>query len=377
MNESPVVGHAVTKWSVPRCIRFTYHGSVFGGTDNKTKSDVLCCFKRNWNLEFKSRGTGNEYTSVYLNSEFSGQKSTKALVSILMKDGKGGFFEETFQRRYTSYFSHRCLVLSKNDIQDIVAHQDKIEILVTIRIDESVALPKVKDSIKLYCKTKSLEKDMLRLLESGEGSDFTFQFFQTTKNCKKVMKDRIPVHLCILRMRTSSHSAILDCFSKGDTFPINTADADPAAFYHMLRFIYGNAIPSRNYIQSNGMKLLSLADKFDCTAFKTALQAELYDPKLKAFTPDNAADFLLLADALFCGLVKEGVTNYIIKNLKNVQQSAGWARLQESPRLMTELFLHQRSTEADNTSVSDLWKSFDNQSSDLDGSRPILLQHSK
>ncbi|XP_026454881.1 BTB/POZ and MATH domain-containing protein 3-like [Papaver somniferum] len=174
------------------------------------------------------------------------------------------------------------------------------------------------------------------LLESGTGSDITFQVGDKTfKAHKLVVATRSPVFRA-------------QFFGLVGNPGMNTAvieDFDPIAFKAMLLFLYSDELPEAHELFDSDPRctstvvvqhLLAAADRFDLARLKLICEAKLCEE----IAANTVAITLALAEQHHCVQLKTVCLNFAARpeNLGAVMQSEGFAYLEDScPSLLLEL----------------------------------------
>jgi len=103
----------------------------------------------------------------------------------------------------------------------------------------------------------------------------------------------------------------------------------------LLRFIYGEEIPSKDILKSNAGYIMHAADRYGCIGLKLAAEAEMVSSGV--IRTENAAELLLFADGGHHALLKEAAINYFVANSEAVLATDGNELLAESPAILKEL----------------------------------------
>eukprot|EP00536_Pseudo-nitzschia_multiseries_P015564 jgi/Psemu1/43058/gm1.43058_g len=158
--------------------------------------------------------------------------------------------------------------------------------------------------------------------------------------------------------------------------PIPIAGTDPDVFGALLEYAYtSDDAGARDFIdratdpRATAWDLLVSADRWGCTSLKRLVESVLAEEEEEKegedgggagfLSPSNCCDVLLRADALSCPLLKKRALDMIASDpmAAMVQRvggrgggepspaaehttTTGWDRLRESPRLLSELFVH-------------------------------------
>jgi len=165
-------------------------------------------------------------------------------------------------------------------------------------------------------------------------------------------------------------------------------------FQKILEYIYTVNTTPKIDNEASATELLLAADRFDCTLLKLYVESTIVD---KFLTVDNTASMLVFSDSHSCALLKESAINMYASDPITVQESEGWSRVEESPRLVMELLksvslklMSSKSGETTPTSaiqanaaaiehldVTSLREQLQEAKLDFDGSREILVDRLK
>lgn len=121
---------------------------------------------------------------------------------------------------------------------------------------------------------------------------------------------------------------------ENETGVIDIEDCDPSVFSDFLGFLYSNDM--NNLSGENAFGLFTMADKYNCPELRTkclrfikeSLSAENFCKALAIALLHNEPGMLPM------------VTDFFIKNAKNILESVEWQRfLEENPTCSNELFI--------------------------------------
>ena len=141
-------------------------------------------------------------------------------------------------------------------------------------------------------------------------------------------------HTCILSMRSKALFELSKKYKKGTPVPIPNISG--LAFQSILDFLYTVQTPDIED-EKTATEILVAADRFDCAQLKLFVESVIVYNFLEA---SNAADFLVIADAHSCALLKEAAMKIYKTQAKVVRRTAGWAKVEGFPRLIGELLDH-------------------------------------
>jgi hypothetical protein len=158
---------------------------------------------------------------------------------------------------------------------------------------------------------------------------------------------------------------------------------DPLALENLLAYIYDGSLPHRCDTYDSARAMLFAADRFACTSLKLYVESYMAEEILNH---SNAADFLLLADALSCPFLKEAVFDEIAFVPSVVFDTEGWTtRVLKCERLVMEVMTarycepteDERQRHVECLSVNTLRYRLVKQGLDVDGSRETLVKRLK
>lgn len=211
-----------------------------------------------------------------------------------------------------------------------------------------------------------LANRMIECLEGGKHVDVSF----------KVGNTQISAHKLVLSMGSSFLYSLCEDNSDGSPIPIN--DVSPEIFRMILRYCYGEVVPSVDEIKQSGKDILDAANRFSITGLKIAVETVLVESLV--ITTGNVADWLIFADAKSCPLLKEYATMYFLSQSEDILKSESSAQLKESPQLLTELMMEMARANGNgdedsprNPSVTHIRRQLQINGLDADGSKEMLL----
>jgi hypothetical protein len=111
---------------------------------------------------------------------------------------------------------------------------------------------------------------------------------------------------------------------------------DRETFETMLEYVYTVKRPLLEDAHT-ARKLLVAADRFCMTELKLYVESVLAD---KFVDETNAAELLLFADSHSCALLKETTMDVCVSDPNSVMKTPGWALIEESDTILTEVFEH-------------------------------------
>ena len=176
-------------------------------------------------------------------------------------------------------------------------------------------------------------------------------------------------------------------------------NTDASALEVLVRFCYIGTAPmldtegNADENEAKAKSVLLAADRFGCKALKLYTESYIVENIL---VPSKAARLLLLADSHSCALLKEASMNAFVTDPKTAMESHDdWNNIQESTKLLEELFIHATSgrsntqyssvvtngdgtvNDADGLDVTSLRERLQKYHLDVDGSKKMLLKRWK
>ena len=190
------------------------------------------------------------------------------------------------------------------------------------------------DKPPAWSPTKTIGADLLKLLDEADGSNAAV-IFEVGKDdwAGFQKKELFYAHRPILAARCPTLATMGEGFGRGTHIPIE--DCHPDAFRMLLRFIYGEEIPSKDILKGNAQDIMHAADRYGCIGLKLAAEAEMVSSGV--IQTENAAELILFADGGHHALLKEAAINHFVTNSEAVMATDGYELLAESPKIMKEL----------------------------------------
>ena len=243
-----------------------------------------------------------------------------------------------------------------------------------IEVDIQVML----DKPSVWRPTDTVRSDMLAFLDAADADNADVAFEVATDDRKELLYAHGP----ILAARCPTLASLAEGCDPETPVPIGDVQAD--VFRMLLRYVYGGEHPWKDVLNKEGRNIIRAADRFGCTGLKLAAEAEM---AAAGITTDNAAELILFADATNCALLKEAATDFFVLNAQGVMASEGFAQVQESTAVLTELMTamalgsqkRHASSDADSEtdytrmSVATLRQKLDEKQLDVDGSKETLV----
>ena len=335
------------------------------GNGSESKANWICCdlnyFGDNPSRERRSSPPHPlEPEGIHAVLQFGGNHP------ILYK----GFEQNTGSFSYqNSWKSEKLLLLS--DLPSRCLNSDgSLTIYVHLRTCRQM------DKLLTWSPKKAIQNDWSSnfgksLMVSNVGADVTFSIGEN--------QDNFQAHVCFLAHRAPIlYNFVND--SKGNIGTVDIPDVRGTTFKMVLDNIYMNKFPDE--LSEEGAKdLLLTSDRFSLVNLKLHTESMIVEKYLK---PANICDWLLIADGHSCPLLKEACMAVHKENTSEVIKSCGWAKILESPKLISELFLFMTTklipkdgSDFENMSVGMLRARLELSGLDLDGTREALVRRLK
>jgi len=196
-------------------------------------------------------------------SEEIDTKSHSTLYTIVVRDAEGFSFQEkshtskhiTANMKDVVELSH---VLDPNN--KVLSGPDSSSLQVDLFIQS-------KQEIKYNFSSSSLVSNMLKLFDDVKMIDVAFRF----------PSKYIFAHTFVLQVMAPDLFSTLGNhqFDEDEMKVIPMEDCNPDVFYHVVRYLYGGGLPSKEFILENGMQLIDMANKFGITDLKLEIEAML------------------------------------------------------------------------------------------------------
>lgn len=209
-------------------------------------------------------------------------------------------------------------------LNDTIKIKYKIELVVMsggafCRPEPEAALPTVE------IPEPRLSEDLGGLLETGEGSDFTFV----------VEGEEMAAHRLIVASRSPVFKALLDNdMREGKEKKITIHDVRAPAFQILLHFVYTDTLPAEvsgdNLEVTMAQHLLAAADRFELPRLRAICEKHLCETVDIA----NAATTLTLADENHASELKRHCLEFVAQNLSSIMNTSGFEYMvQRCPHL--------------------------------------------
>jgi len=214
-------------------------------------------------------------------------------------------------------------------------HLDEDGALV-VHVDVRIA---VDPKIVWYPPLMRREPTLMQLYHSSKDTaDVTFRLVGSSNvtSCYKAHKMILALRAKILYELVCEESSVAEEDPDSSYAVVDLPDIDKDIFEAMLEHIYTVKQPIIKG-ETKAKKLLVAADRFCLTDLKLYVESVLVD---RFVTTENAASLLLLADSHSCALLKETTMDLYISDPNPVSSSLGWAMVEESEKILSELLGH-------------------------------------
>ena len=253
-------------WAKPSLLRFTYEDFARSYEADLNAYIVyyrpqLDCNRNSWFLKLQCGQLDDDNDRVCITQYpiwfTAGQKQkNRCSVSIAMKNADGeivndidGEYPRSTQRTEESWHDMT--------IPKILDPNNKILIDGALCIDVII---QVKDRLDdQYDPESELSNKMMKLLESGVGSDTSFNVGGQT----------FPVHSSIIH----NNAPILALYlAQGNKTDVGIKDISAAVFKMVLAFVYAEQRPSVKEVLDHGREIIDAANRYELTDLMTQLQ---------------------------------------------------------------------------------------------------------
>jgi len=297
--------------------------------------------------------------ALYLNPDSRSNESLGLAFSFAIKGSNGAIYDEldhefSFNPSWPAGSGCGGDCIQRDTILD---PNNKILKDGALCIDVRIQVKDKKDGH--YIPESKLCNRMLKLLESGDGSDASF----------KVGRSTFPVHSNILRSSAPILASHLPVSKKKSSAVVK--GISPTVFKLVLAFVYAEQNPSDKEILEHGMALIDAADRYELVDLKMIVEHVLVRERI--LRTDNVCDYILFADAKSCPLLKEYATTYLLLNAEDVLKSEHSKRLKESGELLAEMLMQVSSSSASTLTVNELRLELGKRQLDVDGSKEVLM----
>ena len=256
-----------------------------------------------------------------------------------------------------------------------------------IEVDVQIAVDKEKNDV-WYPKLDIPNITLTQLYHSSSEDEDS-----TSDVAFEVGAKQYHAHKSILSIRAKTIFELVKDYNKNDDddndnekmVPIE--DMDGNIFESVLEFVYCVCAPKIKD-EATATKLLLAADRLDCTDLKLYVESTIVE---KFIDVSNAANWLVLSDSHSCPLLKEASMKLCASDASVVMESEGWSQIEESNRLVTELFKFcmvepplvsdsnrtKKDVVVENLDVTSLRERLLEANLDIDGNRQILVERLK
>jgi hypothetical protein len=357
----------------PETLRFVFHD--FKNRKEKRGEAIsppaLKAYGFLWKFQIYPRGneessTDVEYISCFLNYVGDNNRKPTVGVAIRCKRSKWQFEERTFSKgmcigRPNYYY--------RENILDIFLEEDgslvfKVDLQISIdskRVWYPEELQKHAVLNELYQNAPDKTADVVFVVEGKE--------YHAHKN--------------ILSCRALALFDLCEEYEGEQSIPIS--DMKGETFEKILMFVYTVKLPEIEDATA-AVEFLLAADRFDCTDLKLYVESIITDRFLSV---TNAAFMLILGDSHSCALLKEAAMDLHASDTDAVMKTEDWHKVQESKRLLTELFKSasgklaaSKNVDVDDNDlnfldVTSLREQLEDAKLEVDGSREIIIERLK
>ena len=292
----------------------------------------------------------------------------------------------------TKFISRERILDEKNDV--LIGGN-------SLHIDVSIEVKPQKK--ELYYPPMLLAYKMLALLESEQDADVSFRvegkilkahlailranapflanLFRDEQGRKgsdvspEIVHDRL-----VSRRHSDAHDCDVSSNKKSQEHSLVINGITTNVFQLLLRYVYAGAEPEDQTMIELAKELIEASHRFEIFGLKMLVENALIGGC--AINLKNVIDYLLLAEANDCALLKEYSMNYLVLHVEDVLSSKQSRKLQGAPDLMSEVLRAvAKRGDAKKTqlspirlmSVSELRKELACQGLDVYGSREVLI----
>ena len=297
--------------------------------DSKVQID---CNGNKWNLGLypggRSDATEKGYSELYLfckneqlsdNTENTYSVDTKFCFYVM--DASGSTYKHrNFEYKFNDSqgFGSRSF-MQRSEILDEANNILKDGTL-TIHVTIQVKVPQN----DLHYPTSRLATNMLELLESENAADISFKIGDKT----------LKAHSLIIN---ANAPILFNCCNKEGNSPTVIDDTNAEVFAHILKNVYAEIVPPKDFILEWDEELIDAANKYGLVGLKESVENVLVQERILNFK--NVADYLLFADAMSCPLLKEYTISFFLLHTRKVLNCENSKKLLKSSNLVKELML--------------------------------------
>jgi len=330
-------GQLPSEWHTIRAI-FHNFADLPAEREDVVCSDSMECHGLDWRISLYPGGCGtsdenDQFISAYLSClSVVREESKRGRASFRGSVPSAGLFKSQTPEfvfdsdgncRGWPNFAQRSLVLDP---------EKKYLVDGNLTVDFDIRV--LQDKPPAWSPTKTIGADLLKLLDEADGSNAAV-IFEVGKDdwAGFQKKELFYAHRPILAARCPTLATMGEGFGRGTHIPIE--DCHPDAFRMLLRFIYGEEIPSKDILKGNAQDIMHAADRYGCIGLKLAAEAEMVSSG--TIQTENAAELILFADGGRHALLKEAAINHFVANSEAVMATDGYELLAESPAILKEL----------------------------------------
>ena len=312
-----------------------------------------------WSVDLLSLGG---WINLYLSSKNPESLEVKYMFEV--KDAEGetvekrdltdrfesnrGFDKDADSRGCEQLIKHSTILDEFNNI----LHDGALCVMVTIQVkdkDNDVYDPKA---------TERLQDKMLELLKNEETADISTH----------VGQEVFHVHSLILDNNAPKLADYCRSFDGSNDDAIGKIDAE--VFRLILEYVYAGYLPeTKDEILAFGKELLDASNLFELVEFKHAIENVLVQERI--INKENVCEYIIIADALSCFLLKEYAISYFLLHAKEILNSDNSKALRESGELLIEIM--KIMADQDGLTLNELRKKLSKRGLDVDGSKQALI----
>ena len=286
-------------------------------------------------------------------SEEIDTKSHSTLYTIVVRDAEGLSFQEsshtskhiTTNMKDVVELSH---VLDPNN--KVLGGPDNSSLQVDLIIQP-------KQEIKYNFSSSSLVSNMLKLFDDVKMIDIAFRF----------PSKYIFAHTFVLQvMAPDLFGTLGNPVNEDEMKVIPMEDCNPDVFYHVVRYLYGGGLPSKDFILEHGMQLIDMANKFGITDLKLEIEAMLVSSQV--INLSNVIEYFSFSDCKDCALLHEYAISMLMARKDDVFSSDFDDIC--TPKLVRQIMLAKHDS---GDSVAVLREKLLNRGMCIDGSKKTLI----
>ena len=234
-------------------------------------------------------------------------KSDSTLYTIVVRDAEGlSYKESSLSTKHITCnmkdFIELSQVLDTNN--KVLGGPDNSSLQVDLIIQP-------KQEIEYNFSSSSLVSNMLKLFDDIKMIDIAFRF----------PSKYIFAHTFVLQVMAPDLFGTLGNheFDEDKMKVIPMEDDNPDVFYHVVRYLYGGGLPSKEFILEHGMSLIDMANKFGITDLKLEIEAMLVS--LQVINLSHVIEYFSFSDAKDCALLHEYAISMLMARKDDVFSS--------------------------------------------------------